>query len=220
MIMRLYIIAASMLAAFAANAQTQLHDEQKERQILSMENFHWTFAPDWYYSFAHSGYSGSYHRGFNTRFSEARSNTKRCFIERSANAMIYEEAKKENRIQNDTINQVCTQELLDAADRKVDLAFLEYQSDFKDMKNKISAALAYIAVQSRGNMAMEVADLTDELKWIDQQITYIHSMGLDEELENTKRMVAYEEISADMRDLLVRCNKMAYYTRSKYPNLL
>lgn len=73
----LALLIAAIPAAVSAKTPT-IHDDQKEKQWLSMENGPWDFAPDWYYYFLHKNYSGAemywkwagFKSGYRVRFKE------------------------------------------------------------------------------------------------------------------------------------------------------
>ena len=90
--MRFRILTLAAVAALIAVAPAacpaktkKIHDDQKEKQWLSMENGPWWFAPDWYYYFLHKNYSGAemywkwagFKSGYRVRFKEEKSNVKR-----------------------------------------------------------------------------------------------------------------------------------------------
>lgn len=58
MIKKIFILIPILAFSLSVSAQWQ-HDEQKEKQIRSMEAAHWDFAPDWFYYFFHKDYSGA-----------------------------------------------------------------------------------------------------------------------------------------------------------------
>lgn len=55
----LIIVLLTSIAIPLSAKVPSIHDDQKEKQWISMENGPWDFAPDWYYYFLHKNYSGA-----------------------------------------------------------------------------------------------------------------------------------------------------------------
>ena len=92
------------------------------------------------------------------------------------------------------------QETLAAADRRIDGAYLLFKDDFDNMQKKISAGLTYCLANSKGdaNVISLVNSLSNQNKFITEQVKYVHKSGNGYELENAKREECYIKLKADM----------------------
>lgn len=219
----------AFLSAMSLNAQspsvTYNHDPQKYKQVDVIENGGWDFAPDWfYYSIpGYKKYSGaSWHTEwkpwpvFKIKFNEAKSNVGRCAPTRTGAAFTENEILKKTKLQLDSITPIYQEELLRAADRNVDLAYQSFKDDFREMQESISSNLQFILERSKGKLNKTVTAYADANDLICERINYIHKTGMNVELENTKREIAYEEIRQDMKNLLKATNRLVFYAASHY----
>ena len=87
-----------------------------------------------------------------------------------------------------------------AADRRVDAAYLLFKDDFDNMQNKISAGLTYCMANCKGdaNVISIVNSLSNQNRFITEQVSYVHKSGNGYELENAKREECYIKLKADM----------------------
>lgn len=208
-----------------AQAPSIVYDSQKQKQLNSMENGGWDFAPDWYYYTLHKNYSGAemywtWTLGFiptpHIRFKEDKSNQKRVFVPRVAQIPAVLETKAKTQTELDSINPIWKEEMELTVDRNVDLMYPQFEDDFRKMQASISECLSYSLNKSNGNLAEVVALLQDENRAVLADIDYIHKTGIGYEMENTKRQIAYEEARERMRKLLKHSADLVYYTKCHY----
>lgn len=216
-----------LLSAMFSNAQspsvTYNHDSQKYKQVDVIENGNWDFAPDFYYYSLHKNYSGASWNtkwtpfpSFSIKFNETKSSVGRCGPTRSLSAVTENEVLKKTRLQLDSITPIYQEELVRSADRNIDVAYTSFKGEFSDMQDAISSNLKFVLERSKGKLNKTVSAYADANDLICERINYIHKTGLNVELENTKREIAYEEIRQDMKNLLKATNQLVFYAASHY----
>lgn len=219
----MFLVALAMLPQ-AINAQTMVHDKQKEKQWKSMENGPWDFAPDWYYYFLHNKYSGAemywkwkgFSSGWRIRFKESKSSTKRIMpvritaeeTQRQKVAKVEEERKQ--------IYDLYKEELAREADRSVDLVYSSYKDEFSRMQTSISDGLHYCMQKSKGELKHAVDELSKTNEMLCADIAYIHKTGVGYGLENAKRQQAYEEAKTKMSELVGRTARLCAVAATHY----
>ena len=208
-----------------AQAPSIVSDSQKQKQLNSMENGGWDFAPDWYYYTLHKNYSGAemywtLTLGFiptpHIRFKEDKSSQKRVYVPRIGQIPAILDTKKKTQTELDSINPIWKEEMERTVDRNVDLMYAQYADDFTKMQTSITECLSYSLQKSKGNLAEVVAILQEENRAVLADIDYIHKTGIGYEMENTKRQIAYEEARERMRKLLKHSADLVYYTKCHY----
>lgn len=204
--------------------QRVVHDEEKEKQIRSMEVGPWDFAPDWYYYFLHKKYSGAKKkwqwRGLKSRlvvnFDESRSAVKRIMPVRTAAVLAQMEKNKKTEEEVQKIKTLYEEELIKQADRSVDLVYSSFKDDFESMQNNIIQGLNYCMNKSKGKLYPQVKKLTTENEILCEGIAYIHKQGVGYELENSKRQKAYIEFKVKMKKLVERTANLVAIAQSHY----
>ena len=200
------VAALIAVAPAACPAKTKkIHDDQKEKQWLSMENGPWWFAPDWYYYFLHKNYSGAemywkwagFKSGYRVRFKE-RQKLAKVEKERVHVESLYKE------------------ELAREADRAVDVTYSIYKDEFSRMQDCIADGLLYCLNKSKGKMKYQVDELSRQNEVICANIAYIHKQGVGYGLENAKRQQAYEEAKTAMGELVSRTARLAAVAATHY----
>lgn len=209
----------------SAQSMAIVNDKQKQKQLNSMENGGWDFAPDWYYYTLHQKYSGAemywtWTLGFiptpHIRFKEDKSSQKRVYVPRIGQIPAILDTKKKTQTELDSINPIWKEEMERTVDRNVDLMYAQYADDFTKMQASITECLSYSLQKSKGNLAEVVAILQEENQAVMADINYIHKTGVGYEMENTKRQIAYEEARERMRKLLKHSADLVYYTKCHY----
>ena len=209
----------------SAQAPVIVNDSQKQKQMNSMENGSWDFAPDWYYYSLHKQYSGAemywtWTLGFiptpHIRFKEDKSSQKRVFVPRAAQIPAVLDIKARTQTELDSLTPIWKEEMERTVDRNVDLMYAQYADDFSKMQASITECLSYSLQKSKGNLAEVVAILQEENRAVMADIDYIHKTGIGYEMENTKRQIAYEEARERMRKVLKHSADLVYYTKCHY----
>lgn len=213
------------LMAIPAFAKTKsLHDNQKEKQWLSMENGPWDFAPDWYYYFLHKNYSGAemywkwagFKSGYRVRFKEEKSNVKRIMPVRVTAEETQRQKVEKVEDERAYVEELYAEELVREADRVVDVTYSVYKSEFDRMQNCIAYGLLYCMNKSNGAMSRQVEELSRQNEIICSNIAYIHKQGLGYELENARRQQAYEEAKSQMSELVSRTARLCLVASTHY----
>lgn len=196
----------------SAYAQKVVHDKQKEKQWRSMEIGPWDFEPGWYYYFLHNNYSGAekywkwsgFKSGYRVRFKEHKSNVKTIMPRRVAQEETQREKIKKVEEERLKVKEMHDEEVERAADRNVDLVYASFKDDFKRMQNTITEGLTYCLNRSKGALIPQVNELQRQNNMICQSIEYIHKQGVNYELENAKRQMAYIEYKKQMEQVVSR----------------
>lgn len=201
-------------------AQTPVYDSQKDKQWKSMENGPWDFDPSGWYYLLYKNYSGAYFNwawlGSKVKFKESKSNVKRIMPVRVSAELVQQEKVKQVEEEEAYIKDLHDEELVREADRQVDLMYSQYKDDFNDMQDQIEEGLAYCQTKSKGQLALQIKDLTLEDEIICEGIAYIHKTGVGYELENSKRQKAYLEFKDKMENLLERVANLVAFAQSNY----
>lgn len=224
--LRLLLVFFVSVSPLLSSAQTvhPTSDGQKQKQWQSMETGKWDFAPDWYYYLLHKDYSGAetywhwsgFESGLKVRFKQNKSNIKQIGTVRVSSLGMQYLKLEESRKQEAKIKELYNEELIKQTDRIVDIAYLQYKDSFEELQNCIIANLNYCIDKSNGKMNAIIQELTERNKIICDNVNYIHKTGINEQLENAKRQLAYEQCKSDMEDLLQRCVKIARLANVHY----
>ncbi len=201
-----------------------IHDNQKEKQWLSMENGPWDFAPDWYYYFLHRNYSGAemywkwagFKSGYRVRFREEKSNVKRIMPVRITAEETQRQKLSQAEKERAYIEELYKEELVREADRNVDLTYASYKDEFNRMQTSISDGLLYCLHKSNGKLQYQVDELARLNEVLCSDISYIHKTGVGFELENAKRQQAYEDAKKRMGELVSRTAHLCAVAATHY----
>ena len=187
----------------------QVYDEEKRLQWRSMETGPLGFEPKFYYWLFHNNYAhhewewewhGLFHSGFYLNLKPHKSDAKPLIPKRTLGATTDVWTKESTDSQEKDFKHQLEQETLAAADRRIDGAYLLFKDDFDNMQNKISAGLTYCLANSKGdaNVISLVNSLSNQNRFITEQVSYVHKSGNGYELENAKREECYIKLKADM----------------------
>lgn len=190
-------------------SEAQVRDDEKRLQWRSMETGPLEFEPKFYYWLFHNGYAhhewewewhGLFHSGFYLNLKPHKSDAKPLIPKRTLGATTDVWTKESTEAQEKNFKHQLEQETLAAADRRVDGAYLLFKDDFDNMQNKISAGLTYCLANSKGdaNVISLVNSLSNQNRFITEQVSYVHKSGNGYELENAKREECYIKLKADM----------------------
>ncbi len=188
--------------------KAQTYDEEKRLQWRSMETGPLEFEPKFYYwlfhnSYAHHEWEWEWHgfkSGLYLHLKPHKSDAKPLLPKRTLGATTDEWTRESTDKQEANFKHQLEQETLAAADRRIDGAYLLYKDDFDAMQKKISAGLTYCLANSKGdaNVISLVQSLSNQNRFITEQVSYVHKNGLGYELENAKRQECYIKLKADM----------------------
>ena len=186
----------------------QVYDNEKCLQWRSMESGPLGFAPKEYYwafhnSYAHHEWEWEWHgfkSGLYLHLKPNKSSAKPLIPKRTLGATTDVWTKESTDAQEKNFKHQLEQETLAAADRRVDGAYLLFKDDFADMQRKISTGLTYCLANSKGdaNVVALVNSLSNQNRFITEQVSYVHKSGNGYELENAKREECYIKLKADM----------------------
>ena len=178
--MKRTLIIITMGLMLTQTVAAQVHDEEKYLQWRSMETGPLGFEPKLYYWLFHNNYA---HHEW-----EWECATTDLWTKESTDS------------QEKDFKHQLEQETLAAADRRVDAAYLLFKDDFDNMQNKISAGLTYCMANCKGdaNVISIVNSLSNQNRFITEQVSYVHKSGNGYELENAKREECYIKLKADM----------------------
>ena len=190
-------------------SEAQVRDDEKRLQWRSMETGPLEFEPKFYYWMFHNSYAhhewewewhGLFHSGFYLNLKPHKSDAKPLIPKRTLGASTDVWTKESTEAQEKNFKHQLEQETLAAADRRVDGAYLLFKDDFDNMQNKISAGLTYCLANSKGdaNVISLVNSLSNQNRFITEQVSYVHKSGNGHELENAKREECYIKLKADM----------------------
>ena len=208
--MKRTLIAITMGMVFVPQiSEAQVHDEEKYLQWRSMETGPLGFEPRMYYWLFHNSYAhhewewewhGLFHSGLYLNLKPNKSDAKPVIPKRTLGATTDIWTKESTEAQEKNFKHQLEQETLAAADRRIDGAYLLFKDDFNNMQNKISAGLTYCLANSKGdaNVISLVNSLSNQNKFITEQVNYVHKSGNGYELENAKREECYIKLKADM----------------------
>ena len=187
----------------------QVYDEEKRLQWRSMETGPLGFEPKFYYWLFHNNYAhhewewewhGLFHSGFYLNLKPHKSDAKPLIPKRTLGATTDVWTKESTDSQEKDFKHQLEQETLAAADRRIDGAYLLFKDDFDNMQKKISAGLTYCLANSKGDayVISLVNSLSNQNRFITEQVKYVHKSGNGYELENAKREECYIKLKADM----------------------
>ena len=206
--MRKFLLLTMIGVLLPMISKAQVHDEEKYLQWRSMETGPLEFAPKLYYwlfhnNYAHHEWEWEWHgfkSGFFLHLKENKSDAKPLIPKRTLGATTDLWTKESTDSQEKDFKHQLEQETLAAADRRIDGAYLLFKDDFDNMQNKISAGLTYCLANSKGdaNVISLVNSLSNQNKFITEQVNYVHKSGNGYELENAKREECYIKLKADM----------------------
>ena len=207
--MRKTLIAITMIGVLLPMiGMAQVHDEEKYLQWRSMETGPLGFEPKHYYwifhnSYAHHELEWEWHgfkSGLYLHLKPNKSDAKPVVPKRTLGATTDVWTKESTDSQEKNFKHQLEQETQAAADRRIDGAYLLFKDDFDNMQNKISAGLTYCLANSKGdaNVISLVNSLSNQNKFITEQVKYVHKSGNGYELENAKREECYIKLKADM----------------------
>ena len=206
--MRKFLLLTMIGVLLPMIGRAQGHDEEKYLQWRSMETGPLEFAPKLYYwlfhnNYAHHEWEWEWHgfkSGFFLHLKENKSDAKPLIPKRTLGATTDLWTKESTDSQEKDFKHQLEQETLAAADRRIDGAYLLFKDDFDNMQNKISAGLTYCLANSKGdaNVIAIVNSLSNQNRFITEQVSYVHKSGNGYELENAKREECYIKLKADM----------------------
>ena len=206
--MRKFLLLTMIGVLLPMIGRAQVHDEEKYLQWRSMETGPLEFAPKLYYwlfhnNYAHHEWEWEWHgfkSGFFLHLKENKSDAKPLIPKRTLGATTDLWTKESTDSQEKDFKHQLEQETLAAADRRIDGAYLLFKDDFDNMQNKISAGLTYCLANSKGdaNVIAIVNSLSNQNRFITEQVSYVHKSGNGYELENAKREECYIKLKADM----------------------
>lgn len=189
-----------------------------------MENGKWDFSPAAYFGLLHKGYSGAETKmGFNgivpyinTTFSEKRSDTGRVYPIRTKATSADEIKLRPVQDYGKQVKAMFQEEELAAADRNLDVVYNNYAADFEKKNRVVVELLEFIATESKGRLAKNIIDLSQELNKINEGIAYIHKTGVGYELENIKREKSYIAFNKQLDLLIKRARHLALLADNLY----
>ena len=206
--MRKFLLLTMIGVLLPMISKAQVHDEEKYLQWRSMETGPLEFAPKLYYwlfhnNYAHHEWEWEWHgfkSGFFLHLKENKSDAKPLIPKRTLGATTDLWTKESTDSQEKDFKHQLEQETLAAADRRIDGAYLLFKDDFDNMQKKISAGLTYCLANSKGdaNVISLVNSLSNQNRFITEQVSYVHKSGNGYELENAKREECYIKLKADM----------------------
>lgn len=206
--MRKFLLLTMIGVLLPMISKAQVHDEEKYLQWRSMETGPLEFAPKLYYwlfhnNYAHHEWEWEWHgfkSGFFLHLKENKSDAKPLIPKRTLGATTDLWTKESTDSQEKDFKHQLEQETLAAADRRIDGAYLLFKDDFDNMQNKISAGLTYCLANSKGdaNVIAIVNSLSNQNRFITEQVSYVHKSANGYELENAKREECYIKLKADM----------------------
>ena len=207
--MRKFLLLTMIGVLLPMISKAQVHDEEKYLQWRSMETGPLEFEPKFYYWLFHNNYAhhewewewhGLFHSGFYLNLKPHKSDAKPLIPKRTLGATTDVWTKESTDSQEKDFKHQLEQETLAAADRRIDGAYLLFKDDFDNMQKKISAGLTYCLANSKGdaNVISLVNSLSNQNRFITEQVKYVHKSGNGYELENAKREECYIKLKADM----------------------
>ena len=207
--MRKFLLLTMIGVLLPMIGRAQVHDEEKYLQWRSMETGPLEFVPKFYYWLFHNNYAhhewewewhGLFHSGFYLNLKPHKSDAKPLIPKRTLGATTDVWTKESTDSQEKDFKHQLEQETLAAADRRIDGAYLLFKDDFDNMQKKISAGLTYCLANSKGdaNVISLVNSLSNQNRFITEQVKYVHKSGNGYELENAKREECYIKLKADM----------------------
>lgn len=198
---------------------TKINDKSKYYQLRSMEDGKWEFHPGWYYLVFHPDYCGGYWGGFlglEIEWDIKKSDVGQVAPLRVEQVAIEKMSSNAIQAQIDTIKPLAIEEAVRFAEREVDVAYTVYSSTFKKLMDSIDEMLINANIKSEGALATRISALLDEKDLIKEEIDYIHESGLNAQMENAKRELAYEEVEKKLKNLSSKAYRLLYYSQTIY----
>ena len=196
---KLIIVTIGMVLAPQISV-AQVYDEEKRLQWRSMETGPLGFEPKLYYwlfhnNYAHHEWEWEWHGFKSGLYLHLKPNKSDTL---GATTDVWTKESTDSHEKN--FKHQLEQETLAAADRRIDGAYLLFKEDFDNMQKKISAGLTYCLANSKGdaNVISLVNSLSNQNRFITEQVKYVHKSGNGYELENAKREECYIKLKADM----------------------
>lgn len=209
--LRFLIVLALLPFSSMAKAQTYMNDKSKTYQLRSMETGKWEFHPGWYYVSLHKSYSGGYWNFLNIKWDIKKSNVGQITPLRAEEVGLENLSSQRVQTQIDSIKPLFTEETLRSAERMVDGVYYQYESKFKEYIDNIDELTTIANEKSEGKLLEDALRIIDEKELLQAEINYIHETGLDKQMEQAKRQLAYEEVLQKLQKLHDRSYKLAYY---------
>jgi len=222
--MKKIILSLFCLFFLSLSSKAQHHDANLYKVIKAMENGKWDFSPAAYFLLLHKDYSGaksqwSFHGiipYLKTTFSEKRSDTGRVYPIRVKADLVDEAKLRPVQDYGKQVKAMFQEEELAAADRNLDVVYNNYASDFEKKNRVVVELLEFIATESKGKLAKNITDLSQELNRINEGIAYIHKTGIGYELENIKREKSYIAFNNQLDQLIKRARHLALLADNLY----
>lgn len=213
------VLAATCLSPGCVSAKvSKKHDKEKFYQVRSMEDGKWGFgAGTWYWTW-HNDYSGaSWHWKFGfppyeIKFKESESDTRRVGPSRAAQIPLEVAAMNRINVQIDSIQPLVVEETIRSAERMVDVTYAMYLDDFRDYDDNIRKALLYCIEHGDEGIRRACVKVQEEYDCVCSSIQYVHEQGPGNEMEPTKRQIAYEEARRRLGEILRTCRKLVRLT--------
>lgn len=202
-------------AATEATGQTYINDKAKTYQLRSMETGKWEFHPGLYYITLHKSYSGGYWKFLNIRWDIKKSNVGQIAPLRAEEVVLENQSAQRVQQQIDSIKPLFDEETLRSAERMVDGIYVQYESKFKEAINSIDEYTTIANDKSGGSLLEDALRIIDEKELLQAEIDYIHETGIQKQMEQAKRQLAYEEVLKKLQKLLNKSYKLAYYAATQ-----
>ncbi|MCM1491090.1 MAG: DUF5045 domain-containing protein [Muribaculum sp.] len=196
---------------------TKINDKGKTMQVKSMEGLHWEFHPGLYYILFHNdGYAGGSMNWIgHITWKERKSKVGWVGKWRVAETGFEETANLHAQAELDSISPLVEEERLRAAERQTDLVYLNYSDELHDNFDKIDEILIEISNQGQTNLAIALSKLHEDKNMLKEEMKYIHESVIDgvvdNEMEETKRTLAYEELLKKQKDLINKSAQLYRY---------
>lgn len=218
------LILLALISLLSLPSKAQQHDANLYKVIKAMENGKWDFSPAAYFLLLHKDYSGAKAQWrfhgiipyIKTTFSEKRSDTGRVYPIRTKSLLVDEDKGLAVQDYGKQVKAMFQEEETAAADRNLDVVYNNYASDFEKKNRVVVELLEFIAAESKGRLAKNITDLSQELNRINEGIAYIHKKGVGYELENIKREKSYIVFNKQLDLLIKRARHLALLADNLY----
>lgn len=195
---------------------TKKYYKSTHYQIRSMEDGKWEFHPGEYYVVTHPNYSGGYWTwNLHIKWKESKSDTKRCGPNRLAQIPLEVATVEHLNAQIDSVSPLVVEETVREAERLVDIIYPQYSGEFKELGNEITDALIYIQLKGGERYANVCLELEGEYDALCSEIEYIHKQGPENQMEPTKRELAYDDARLRMKELAKTCSRIVYMVKTE-----
>lgn len=212
------ILFASMMAASSLAQSyveyTTVNDKSKTLQVKSLEAVHWNFHPGLYYVTLHKKYSGGSWQGLHIKFRVSKSDVGWVSTQRVAAEA--QEALAEQFLQQqiDSIKPLVEEERTRFAERSIDASYDTYSSELDENFLVLDDFIQRISSKGVARMSSSIASLTEDTELLRSEVKYIHkdiTAGSGNEMEQTKRALAYENVLKKQQQLITRASKLLRY---------